>query len=494
VSTRPEGAKKVVLAVIDALDPAALERAIEEDKAPVLARLMRDGHYVDDCVSTFPSVTPVAASAITTGLGPADHLIPSMNWYHRGEERYVEYGTSFGASRAHGILRSLQDTVYNMNLAHLTQERRTVFEQLDDAGVRTACTTYLIYRGRHRHEPSSDSPYSRLAEAAQFRHAVWGARELFYADLFDTRGTGCQSTLGMPGQRDRHAGCVGAHLVEHDLFDFLLLSLPDNDSYSHRRGPDAQPDSIAGADDALLRMMDAGGGVDAFLEAHAVIVMSDHSQDTVRQATNLSAALEDWRVMGPVDPDPESAEVAVCPGSRSAQVYALAATRREATARRVAEDLEDVEGVDVIARLDGEHGAVWTRRGDLRFRPGGDLADGRGATWTVEGDLEALGLRVDGGTVSSEDYPDALRRLWSALTCERAGEVLVSAEPGFEFTDWGGSDHVGGGSHGSLHRCDSLGVLLMHGIGSERRPDGAQWSIEDVTPLVAEHFGAGAAA
>ena len=73
-------------------------------------------------------------------------------------------------------------------------------------------------------------------------------------------------------------------------------------------------------------MMDAGGGVDAFLEEHAVIVMSDHSQDTVRQATNLSAALEDWRVMGPVDPDPESAEVAVCPGSRSAQVYALAAT------------------------------------------------------------------------------------------------------------------------------------------------------------------------
>ena len=100
MSTRPEGAKKVVLAVIDALDPDALEQAVEEDKAPVLARLMRDGHYVDDCVSTFPSVTPVAASAITTGLGPADHLIPSMNWYHRGEERYVEYGTSFGASRA----------------------------------------------------------------------------------------------------------------------------------------------------------------------------------------------------------------------------------------------------------------------------------------------------------------------------------------------------------------------------------------------------------
>ena len=82
--------KKTVLAVIDALDPRALERAVEEDGAPALKALMEHGTYIDDCVSTFPSVTPVAASAIATGLGPADHLVPSMNWYHRGEERYVE--------------------------------------------------------------------------------------------------------------------------------------------------------------------------------------------------------------------------------------------------------------------------------------------------------------------------------------------------------------------------------------------------------------------
>ncbi|MEX2412992.1 MAG: alkaline phosphatase family protein, partial [Thermoleophilaceae bacterium] len=245
--SRPGGVKKLVLVVIDALSPAALERAVSDGRAPTLAALMRHGDYVRDCVSTFPSLTPVAASAITTGLGPDEHLVPSMNWYHRGEERYVEYGSSFQATRAFGVLRSLQDTVYNMNLAHLTHEHRTVFEQLDDADVRTACTTYLIYRGRHRHEPAVGR-YSRLAEAAQFRHPVWGARELFYADLFDSRDTGCSSTLGMPGQRDQHAGCVGAYLVANDLFDFLLLSLPDNDTLSHRRGPEAQPTSIAEAD------------------------------------------------------------------------------------------------------------------------------------------------------------------------------------------------------------------------------------------------------
>ncbi len=77
-----------------------------------------------------------------------------MNWYHRLERRYVEYGSSLEATRAFGVFRALYDLVYNMNLAHLSPEVETVFESLDDAGERTACTPFLIYRGRHRHEVS----------------------------------------------------------------------------------------------------------------------------------------------------------------------------------------------------------------------------------------------------------------------------------------------------------------------------------------------------
>jgi hypothetical protein len=481
--------RKLVLAVIDALDPKGFERAVREGTAPALGALMERGDYVPDCVSSFPSITPVAASSIATGLGPAEHLIPSMNWYHRGEERYVEYGSSFGASRTFGIFRSLQDTVYNMNLAHLTQERKTVFEHLDDAGVRTAGTTYLMYRGRHRHEPSTDSPYSRLAEAAQFRHAVWGPREFFYADIFDSRGTGCFSTLGLPGQRDAHAGCVAEYLVENDLFDFLLLSLPDNDTYSHRLGPESQPMSIAEADRALGRMMDAAGGADAFLEEHSVIVMADHSQNAIDSSVNLAQALEDWRLLLPADLAPEEAEIAVCPGARSAQVYVLDEERREALSPRLAEDLCEVEGVDVVARRGDDEGVVRTGRGELRFALGGDLVDTRGETWSVDGELDTLGLVVEDGVLRSSDYPDALARLWSSLDCPRSGDVLLSGAPGVEFMDWGGHDHVGGGSHGSLHRCDSLGVLLMCGIDPGHARAREQWAIRDVTPMVLEHFG-----
>ena len=112
--------RKLVLAVIDSLKPEMLDRAIDEGRAPALASLRERGTYVRDCISTFPSVTPVASATIATGAkGPREHHIPSMNWYHRGEERYVEYGSSMPATRAFGIVRSLYDTVYNLSLIHI---------------------------------------------------------------------------------------------------------------------------------------------------------------------------------------------------------------------------------------------------------------------------------------------------------------------------------------------------------------------------------------
>jgi hypothetical protein len=478
--------KKLVLAVIDSLKPDMLDQAVAEGEAPALAALLERGTYIRDCVSTFPSVTPVASAAIATGYGPGEHHIPSMNWFHRGEERYVEYGSSLPATRAFGIVRSLYDTVYNMNLAHLTRAHRTVFEHLDDAGFRTACTTYLIYRGRTRHDPSGASVYRRIAEAAQFHHSVYGARELFYADLFDSRDTGCTSALGMPGQRDRHTACVGAYLVEHDLFDFLLFSLPDNDTHSHKAGPDGQVRSIAEADRALERIMHVAGGAEAFLEEHAVIVMSDHSQTAVETGINLSEVLSDSRLLMPSDPAPTEAELAACPSARSAMVYALDDGRRDELVSRAADTLFEADGIELVITRENGAALVRSKAGELRFGPGDDLTDRRGLGWALRGDEAVLELDTGGGRVDSVAYPDALGRVWSALSCPHAGDVLASAEAGYEFVDWGGADHVGGGSHGSLHRDDSEGVLLLCGLDP---PEREQWSLTDVTPLVLQHFG-----
>jgi predicted AlkP superfamily pyrophosphatase or phosphodiesterase len=482
--------KKLVLVVIDALKPSMLDRAIASGRAPALARIRAEGVYVDDCVASFPSVTPVCAATITTGAGPDGHWIPSMNWYHREEARYVEYGSSFSASRQFGVLRSLTDTVYRMNAEHLSQDVETVFETLDDADVRTAGTTYLIYRGRHHHEVSNETALARIVTSTLFRRTIDGPRELFYADLYASRRTGCRGQLGMPGIRDQHTGCVGAYLVENDLFDFLLFSLPDNDAWSHKNGPHAQVTSIASADRQLERLMHAAGGPDAFLSEHAVIVTSDHSQVAVEERIRLDRAFAEFDVATRSASRSIGAEVALSPAQRAAMVYALDADHRDELLARSVEAVSELDGIDLMLWLDGsdnQEAVVRSRRGEFRFQPGGDVRDDRGRPWSVEGELAALRAEVQDDRFLCTEYPDALDRIWSALTCPNAGDLLLSAAPGYEFVDWGGADHVGGGSHGSLHRSDSLGALLWCGTGPDSA-DGRRWLLRDVAPMVREHF------
>lgn len=483
--------KKLVLVVIDAMKPEMLERAIETGRAPALGRIRDEGVYVNDVVAAFPSVTPVCAATITTGVGPDQHLIPSMNWYHRFEERYVEYGSSFSATRQFGVVRSLTDTIYRMNAEHLSSDTPTVFESIDDLGLRTAGTTYLIYRGRHQHEVAQESALARLVTSTLFRRTIFGPQELFYADLYASRRTGCRGQLGMPGARDQHTGCVGAYLAEHELFDFMLFSLPDNDAWSHRNGPHAQVTSIAAADRQLERLMHAAGGPDRFLEEYAVIVTSDHSQALVEERIRLDLALSDFHVATPSQARSVGAEIAISPAQRSAMIYALDLDRREELVGRALDALAGVDGIDLTMCLRGDEAAVRDSYGrELRFAPGGQLTDPRGGRWSVEGELGVLGATTGDGRFESPDYPDALARVWSALKCENAGDILLSAAPGYEFVDWGGSDHVGGGSHGSLHRSDSLGALLWCGTGPSDRSSRELWSLRDIAPMIRRHFGA----
>ena len=418
------GAKppKLVLCVIDAMAPAMLERTVASGAAPVLQTLIERGRYMPACVAAFPSVTPVCAASIVTGVAQDAHLIPGMNWYHREEQRYVEYGSSFRSAQRFGIARQLTDTVYNMNRAHLSSLTPTVFESLDDADVRTAGTTYLMYRGRYRHEPQRDTTLTKVAATLMARHAVMGPRELFYADVFASQRTGCRSGLGMPGVRDRHSGCVSSYMVEHDLFDFLLLSLPDNDWRSHKDGPDAQVHSIAQADLQLARVCEAAGGVDEFLAEHAMIVMADHSQAPVSETIALQDELDELGVLGPSrSAQSEDAHIAVCPSQRAAMVYALHPAERDAMRASVVTRALAIDGVEHIMWLardahERPSEAIIASRehGELRFHSGGELRDPRGARWSVAGSLEVLDATVRDGLLLTPSYP---RRARARLGC-----------------------------------------------------------------------------
>ncbi len=500
--------KKLVLTYVDSLRTDMLRRAIAEERAPNFAALVERGVLIEDCVSSFPSVTPVACSEMVTGVGAERHWISGMNWYHRLERRYVEYGSSLEATRAFGVFRALYDLVYNMNLAHLSPEVETLFESLDDAGERTACTPFLIYRGRHRHQVSLEGLMRRAVEATRlkFRHHTWGPTELFYGDLYASREVPCKST-SIPGNRDGYAACCSAELIKEDGFDFLLLSLPDNDNYSHRHGPEASVESIAKADHCFGKVLDAAGGVDGFLADHALILLADHAQTPVHRGLPLAELLgHEWAVLQPSDERPELAQLAVSPTGRAAHVYLLPGEGERAEPAAVAARLTVIEGVDLVCWLQGEDGlplvrhdpgpppaGAWAtveRGGEtLRFRPGGELADLRGGSWELEGELAVLEATVEDRRLRSEAYPDPLARVWSALSAPHGGDFIVSLQEGFEVVDWGGVTHAGGGSHGALLAGDSLGPLLFVGCGPEAGDAREQWTLRDVAPVVREHFG-----
>jgi Type I phosphodiesterase / nucleotide pyrophosphatase len=433
--------RKLVLIVIDGLAPSAFEAAVESGQAPALAYLAEHGEY-RRAVSTFPSLTPVCLASLATGVGPDLHHIPHLVWYHRREQRLVEYGSSFAAMRAAGTRQTIRDAIFEMNQAHLNRGTATIFEALEDAGLTAAAVNTACYRGRTRYRPTVPGLVP----------PVNGPKRFFYYGLFESDPTGAPMAIRnrAEGSVDAYAAAVGRWLVTRDGFDFLFYYLPDYDFASHAFGPDATPEALARSDAAVEALMEAAGGPDEFLDRYSVILCADHAQTKVERSVKLQDTFAG------VD------DLVVTASNRAGMVYRLRGCRTELSELAGRLDGEDcvehvfyVEDGDAVARREGA---------ELRFRP-------ENGAWHLSGDSAVL------------DYPNALARCWSALRNPNAGDLLVAAAPGVEFADLAGRSHAGGGSHGSLSAGDSIVPMLTIGLGTTPQ------TILDVAPLAASHFG-----
>jgi predicted AlkP superfamily pyrophosphatase or phosphodiesterase len=439
---------------------------LEERRLPALGLLYEAGSYRRG-TTTFPSVTPVCLTSIATGAHPDVHEVPHLVWYHRGEQRVIEYGSSFAAVRAAGARRSLRDSIFGLTHEHLSRDAVTVFEALEDEGLDAAAINFTCYRGRTRHALKLPVPVGR----DRWYEAAWGPRRFFFFNLYESDETGAGLAIRSrpEGSIDAYAATIGRWLVTRDGFDFLVFYLPDYDYASHLTGPEGASAALERADASLGELMAAAGGPEEFLDRYAIVVCSDHGQTRVDRVARLAAAFSDLAVFtGRRGSDLRDAEVVVTASNRSGMVYSLAGR----SARELAERLDGSAGVDVVLfREDGE--AIARRaREEVRFAP-----DNGG--WRIAGD-EAL--------LDAVDYPNAVERAWCALACPNAGDVIVSAAAGWEFEDLGRRHHGGGGSHGSLLAGDSTIPIIAAGLGDEAAlPDAA--SVTDLAPLALAHFG-----
>ena len=409
--------KPVVLIIIDGLTPSMFEGA----DTPALRFLAEHGEY-RRAASTFPSLTPVCLASIANGSHPDRHHIPHLVWWHRGEQRIVEYGSSFAAVRAAGLARSLRDTIVDLNARHLSRGVETVYEELEDDGLTTAAINITCYRGRHRHLPTIPGA-----------PAVNGPKRFFFYSLYESDRTGAPIAVRNRalGSIDAYAAWVGRWLVTRDGFDLLVYYLPDYDYASHAEGPNSAHGALRRADDAVSALMDAAGGPDAFLDRYAVVLCSDHGQTKVEHVARLRVGDE-----------------LVTASNRAAMVYTD-------SPRRVAAQLDAEPAAGIVCFL--EDGRVVVRR---------------------DGDEDPALL---------DDVPDGATRVAAALANPNAGDVLVSAAPGYEFLDLAGRHHLGGGSHGALDASDSEVPMLTIGLGAPPA------SITGVKASVTRHFAVSAA-
>jgi hypothetical protein len=172
--------KPVLLIVIDALSARHVRRAMDAGRLPNLQHLAELGELREQCTSVFPSVTPAATASIITGRYPAEHGIPGAFFYDTEQDHVDYFGDDIWAILHKGCREFFDDF-----LVHLHQDILsipTLFQRVEQAGMRAASLNYLIIGGQHQH--AVDVPWLlRLIPGVAWRKEVMGPDLLCLGDL-----------------------------------------------------------------------------------------------------------------------------------------------------------------------------------------------------------------------------------------------------------------------------------------------------------------------
>jgi len=502
--------KKVLLIVIDAASPWAMQPALDAGRLPTLAALGRRGEWSWTGTSIFPSITPAATCSIATGHYPIHTGIGGASWYERSCDELHYYGDDFWVVAREGFGTFLRDFLEKLNGDRLRVP--TLFQIVERAGLRATCINYLIFKGDVPHR--ADTPdLLRIMPAAPPHFTLCGPSHLLLGDWVSTPGPG-GSIMAPRGGASRRFGMDDASTATllHQLADsgdggdFVLAYFADNDFRSHEVGPINAVPVLEQIDAALAGFFERAGGLDRFLESHAILLTSDHSHcdivgDKHEAAINLEALLGEFTPARLADGWMGGGEMMICPNMRAAQIYFRTVSgpvlERAAEAMVADPRIDQViwqasivePGLRGYRVATGDRGRLHFWTGDPDAVAGASSAvDDYGTEWHWRGDLAAVDARVEGGRLVYGEYPNALERLAGGVGFEDGGDVWVTAKPGYEISVPGGSVHVGGGSHAALHRLDSTTPVLLAGApGGVRLP--ANFRSVDVAPLVVKILG-----
>ncbi|MFD3274080.1 alkaline phosphatase family protein [Paenibacillus dendritiformis] len=463
--------KKIILLLIDSLMPTILDDCIRHRTVPGLKFLMDRGKYWPNCVTVFPTMTASVDCSLLTGTYPDQHRIPGLIWYDPENEEIINYVNGWNCIRKLGLSNCAQHVLFNLNEKHLSTRVSTIFEELNQRGKTSASINAIVHRSVTRH--GVRLPFlMNVSTGFRFRNrSIAGPDIMTLGAMVDAKmnqelpRTMLRYTRRC-GINDAYAAYVTRDLIRsNQLPDFTLVYFPDNDHEIHKKNPAHGEEPLIRVDQHIQQILNAFDSWEEAVNQCVFITTSDHGQTRIGKGNHfnidLDQLLQAFSVLQLGHKVSSTHDLVVCNNERMAYLYPLRMEKFQA----MIEQLVSEPRIDLIAWKD--KGQVTVRESGsgrtMHYQPGGVYTDNYGCSWTVIGEESVLDLKINDGHIQYGDYPDAMARLYGALYSQDVPMIVITARPRYEFKSRYYPVHLGGGSHGSLHKYDSDIPLIITG-------------------------------
>jgi hypothetical protein len=433
------------------------ERLLAAGELPEIQRHVVDRGGYRRASSTFTSTTGPAHLPFLTGCYAGTANVPGYRWFDRAAYRP-------GLPAGPWCLRSYNGPEAFLYPRDLDPGIRTVYELIDDAVNVFGVVTKGVRRG--------NSLFARV------KSPVW-----LWAHYAHDYGTA-----------DGLAARATAAAIERGS-EFAFVVFPGIDWQSHYVDAEGEGalasyrlvDRTVGRAAAMLR---ARGAYDDTL----IVVCSDHGHSPVREHFDLPVRLDsDHGLRAAYHSWPafrrDFDAVACVSGNGMCQVYLKADGWRRSPSRDEVDALHPglidsllaEPAIDVLVARGREPGrlVVESRRGRARLRetPGGGIEyrvdDGAGDPLGLPDLPERMSSEEALRATFDSDHPDALVQIAQLFRSARAGDVVVSATPGYDLRDrYERPEHLS--AHGSLdtaHMTTPLAISAPVAEGPLRTAD-----------------------
>ena len=438
----------VIVLVADGARPDALEGSALTG-LPALRRLSEEGGLYR-VASVFPSVTGPAYTPFLMGRFPGPIGIPGLRWFDRSRTAgsWPDYARSYVGHQMRRFDEDLDPTA------------PTMFELVP----KSLAALSVVTRGL----------------APERRIGALTARSALRAAVTHFRGR-AERWLDV----DREIGDEVVRRMRDERPDFLFAAFTGVDKASHARGHEDElvHEALTIVDDVVSRLREDAERGGWWGETHLWLV-SDHGHSPVHTHEDLAAVVAETgrRTVA----HPWSAGIApdaavMVSGNAMAHVYvelerrerawwpALAARHESRAAELSARESVDLlmlpHGRDRCEVRSATRGTAFVERCGDRYRYARQSGDPLELGADVDGDADA----VFDATIEST-YPDGIVQVVTLAGSARAGDLIVSSTPGWDFrARYEPIPHRS--AHGALHRDHVMVPLLTSrpAAGTPRR-------------------------